>query len=161
MIVNRRVEQGVYVVLVLSLQEGHRPLRSAELSAILGVSDSYLKKILRKLVLAGIVSSSAGRDGGFQLVRSVEEISLFDVYAALEGPECDLKLSGIGQRIFVDDGKFARGEEKVASAFGRANAAFCAELRGLMLSELVGKEHYERGDVDFAARIEKLQGKAS
>lgn len=51
MVVNRCVEQGIYVVLILSLQKDHRPLLSKELSAILSVSDSYLKKILRKLVL--------------------------------------------------------------------------------------------------------------
>ena len=53
MTVNRCVEQGIYVVLILSLQKDHRPLRSSELSDMLSVSDSYLKKVLRRLVLAG------------------------------------------------------------------------------------------------------------
>ena len=56
MIINQCVEQGIYVVLILSLEKDHRPLRSSELSTILSVSDSYLKKILRKLVWAGITS---------------------------------------------------------------------------------------------------------
>ena len=46
MIVNRCVEQGIYVTLILSAQKDHRPLRSTELSAILSVSDSYLKQII-------------------------------------------------------------------------------------------------------------------
>ena len=53
MIINQCVEQGIFVVLILSLERDHHPLRSAELSSILSVSDSYLKKILRKLVLGG------------------------------------------------------------------------------------------------------------
>ena len=69
MVVNRRVEQGIYVVLMLSLEKDHRPLRSTELSSLLSVSDSYLKKILRQLVLADIITSTAGRDGGFQLAQ--------------------------------------------------------------------------------------------
>ena len=83
-------------MLILSLEKDRRPLRSTELSAILSVSDSYLKKILRKLVLADIITSSRGKDGGFQLARSVEEISMYDIYAALEGEKCELKISGLG-----------------------------------------------------------------
>ena len=156
MIVNQCVEQGIYVALILSLERDHRPLRSTELSDILSVSDSYLKKILRKLVLGGVIVSCTGKDGGFRLTRSIEEISVYDIYAALEGEECDLKLSGIGRRIFIDDEKFMRGEEKVASAFQRANEAFCAELRGMMLSELVSREHYLKGTIEFAERPSAL-----
>ncbi len=151
MVVNRCVEQGINVVLILSLEKDHRPLRSTQLSAILSVSDSYLKKILRKLVLAGIITSSPGKDGGFQLARSIEEISIFDVYSALEGEKCDLKRSGIGHRIFVYGKEFAKEEERVVSVFERANAAFCDELRKLTISELASKEHYQNGTVDFEA----------
>ncbi|URN96263.1 MAG: Rrf2 family transcriptional regulator [Candidatus Pristimantibacillus lignocellulolyticus] len=37
------------------------------------VSDSYLKKILRQLVVAGLVTSSASKDGGYQLARSIKK----------------------------------------------------------------------------------------
>ena len=157
MIVNQCVEQGIYVTLILSAQKDHRPLRSTELSVILSVSDSYLKKILRKLVIAGIIDSTAGKDGGFQLARSVEKISVYDIYAALEGERCELKLSGIGRRIFIDNEKFVQGEEKVAFVFEQANAAFGNELKKLMLSELISKGHYLHGDVDFTARAAALQ----
>ena len=98
-IVNRCVKQGIYVTLILSLEKDHRPLRSTELSTILSVSDSYLKKILRKLVLAGIVLSCAGKDGGFKLARSIEEISIYDIYSALEGERIDFCQSGIYTNI--------------------------------------------------------------
>ena len=157
MVVNQCVEQGIYVVLMLSLERDHRPLRSTQLSMILSVSDSYLKKILRKLVLAEIITSNAGRDGGFQLARSIEEISVYDVYSALEGEGCDLKLSGIGNRIFVHGKEFAKEEEKVVSVFDRASAAFCEELRKLKISELASKEHYQYGTVDFESQINESQ----
>ena len=153
MVVNRCVEQGIYVVLILSLEMDHRPLRSTQLSSILSVSDSYLKKILRKLVLADIITSNAGKDGGFQLARSVEEISIYDVYSALEGERCDLKLSGIGRRIFIYGKEFAQEEEKVVSVFDRANETFGQELRKLKVSDLVSKEYYQHGTIDFEALI--------
>jgi len=143
------VEQGIYVVLILSLEKDHRPLRSTELSTILSVSDSYLKKILRKLVLADIITSQPGKDGGFQLTRSVEEISIYDVYCALEGQECELKTSGIGERIFVYGKDYFQEEEKVVSVFERANEAFLDELRKFYLSELISREHYLAGTIDF------------
>ena len=157
LVINHCVEQGIYVVLLLSLEKEHRPLRSTQLSALLSVSDSYLKKILRKLVLADIITSNAGKDGGFQLARSIEEISVYDVYSALEGEECDLKLSGIGSRIFIYGKEFAHEEEKVVAAFRRANAAFCDELRKLTIAELASKEYYQRGTVDFEALLNEAE----
>ena len=149
MLINKCVEQGIYVVLLLSLQKDHESLRSTELSSLLSVSDSYLKKILRKLVLAGIITSNPGKEGGYQLARSVEEISVYDVYTALEGEECELKMTGIGNRIFLYGKDFHEGEEKVRSVFDKANDAFGEKLKTLYLSELVSKEYYENGTVDF------------
>ena len=154
MIVNQCVEQGIYVVLLLSLEKEHKPLRSTEMSTILSVSDSYLKKILRKLVVAGIIRSMPGKEGGFQLSRSVEEITLYDIYTALEGESVELKTSGIGSRIFIYGKDFAGEEEKAVAAFERAHAAFGNELRKMYLSELLSEEHYKKGTVDFKGLLE-------
>ena len=155
MIINRCVEQGIYVTLILALEHEHKPLRSRVLSSILSVSDSYLKKILRKLVIAGIIVSSPGKDGGFQLSRSVEEISVYDVYSALEGESCDIKMSGIGSRIFIYGSNFSDGEKKVVSIFDKANEAFCDELRNLRLSELLNRVNYKYGTIDFESVLKK------
>ncbi len=159
MIVNGCVEQGIYVVLILSLEKDHRPLRSSTLSSILYVSDSYLKKILRKLVIANIITSISGKDGGFQLARSIEEISVYDIYSALEGQKCELKLSDIGNRVFVYGKEFAREEQKVVTVFDKANEAFCDELRKLKISELATKEYYQNGTVDFEERLNEFKNK--
>lgn len=42
--INKSVEQGVYVLLMMALQKDHAPVKSHVLSQILGVSDSYLKR---------------------------------------------------------------------------------------------------------------------
>ena len=149
MIINQCVEQGIYVVLILALEKDHRPLSSSQLSSFLSVSDSYLKKILRKLVLAGIIISCPGKDGGYQLARSLEDICVYDIYAALEGAECEVKLSGIGNRIFIDDQKFMRGKELLLSLFDRANTVFTDELKKLPLSELADRENYQNGMMEF------------
>lgn len=61
---------------MLGLQKDNQSVKSNVMSKILKVSDSYLKKILRKLVLADLVISSASKDGGFQLKKSLNQITL-------------------------------------------------------------------------------------
>ncbi len=52
----------------------------------LGVSRNHLSKILMKLAREGLVLSHRGPGGGFSLARKPEEISLFEIYEAVEGP---------------------------------------------------------------------------
>ena len=59
------LEQAICIVLLISTSS--RPVKSSELSKKLNVSDSYLKKIMRQLVKAKIVSSIASKNGGFVL----------------------------------------------------------------------------------------------
>lgn len=51
--ISKSLEQATFVLLMLALQKEHWPIKSIVFSQRLGVSDSYLKKVLRKLVVAG------------------------------------------------------------------------------------------------------------
>ena len=82
--ISKSFEQGIYVLLMLGLQKDNQTVKSNVMSTILQVSDSYLKKILRKLVLAELITSNASKDGGFQLKKSLKQITLYDVYNAIE-----------------------------------------------------------------------------
>lgn len=46
---------------------------------------NYLAKIMRRLVKKGLVRSMVGPDGGYSLRKHPREISLRDVYEAIEG----------------------------------------------------------------------------
>ncbi|MDQ7006713.1 MAG: Rrf2 family transcriptional regulator [Acidobacteriota bacterium] len=50
------------------------------------VPSSFMAKILRRLVRAGLLSSTRGAKGGFRLARPAGEISVLDVVTAIEGP---------------------------------------------------------------------------
>ena len=52
----------------------------------LAVSGAHLSKVLQRLARAGLVESERGPKGGFRLGRPAEDISLLDVYEAIEGP---------------------------------------------------------------------------
>ena len=49
------------------------------------VSPTYLSKILTQLVKAGLITSSTGVKGGYNLSKNAEEISFMDVINATEG----------------------------------------------------------------------------
>lgn len=55
------------------------------LSSFLGVSESYLSKIMTKLRKDGLVHSVTGVQGGYELARPASEISFLDVIEATEG----------------------------------------------------------------------------
>jgi Rrf2 family protein len=57
-----------------------------EIAGRLGVSPHHLAKVMQRLVRAGLIRSARGVGGGFQLTRPAKDISLLEVYEAVEGP---------------------------------------------------------------------------
>jgi len=51
----------------------------------IGVSGAHLSKVLQRLAKQGIVESVRGPKGGFRLARDPSEVTLLDVYEAVEG----------------------------------------------------------------------------
>ena len=50
-----------------------------------GISDKYLEAIIKPLVVAGILASVRGKNGGYQLARPASDITAGDVIRAVEG----------------------------------------------------------------------------
>ena len=78
------VEYGLHCLLWLVGSKGE-PASSRDLAELQGISTSFLAKIFPKLEKAGIVLSSEGIRGGYQLARAPEAITVLDVVDALEG----------------------------------------------------------------------------
>lgn len=55
------------------------------LARVLDASEAHLAKIFQRLTKAGFVSSVRGPAGGFVLAKEASEISLLDIYEAIEG----------------------------------------------------------------------------
>ncbi|WP_167147013.1 Rrf2 family transcriptional regulator [Actinomyces sp. ZJ308] len=155
---NRSTEQAVFVVLMLALQEGHRPVASSTLARILGVSDSYLKKVLRTLVVAGLVEASPGREGGFALARPVEELTFGDVFTVMESIEAPTTTPELALSIFPPSAHLDRSIALVESTMAHASEAFVQALSDLPLTALLEKGAYEEGSVDWAHRGGAVEG---
>ena len=66
-------------------KNGHR-MDAKSISDETGVTLRFSLKILRKLVSAGITKSYKGTQGGYELAKPPEEISLLEVIETVEGP---------------------------------------------------------------------------
>lgn len=148
--VNKSVEQAVFVLLMLALQKGHKPVKSRVLSQKLQVSDSYLKKILMTLKNNGLISSNISKHGGYQLARPIEQITLKDVFFALNLNQDPYDRSHLSQTLFPTEQKHTQeSEDKLYSVLDTAFDKFYAELATLKLSALLIKGNYERGVIDW------------
>lgn len=61
-------------------------MSTGEFASMLKVSEAHLSKVLQRLVKSRIVKSVRGAKGGFTLAKSGDEISLLDIFEAIEGP---------------------------------------------------------------------------
>ena len=78
--IRKSFEQAICILLLIGTSEG--PLKRHELSKKLVVSESYLKKVTRQLVVAGLITSKASKLGGFILNKKMNDIfkNLLDNY---------------------------------------------------------------------------------
>lgn len=147
--VSKSVEQGIYVLCILALQKGHTSVKSQTLSSLLQVSDSYLKKLLAKMVKADLITSSANRSGGYQLSRPVQEITVYDVFSALDQDRDLLELQHLAGHIFPDQEHAEQSEAKIRDAFNRGFEDLYSELKNLKISDLLRSEYIEEGFMDW------------
>ena len=80
------------MVLIAKSDDGN--INANIISETTGASKNHISKVMQRLVKDGLVKSMRGPTGGFQLNKKPEEISMLDVYEAIEGKvkidECPL-----------------------------------------------------------------------
>ncbi|CAM3297645.1 RrF2 family transcriptional regulator [Rhodothermus bifroesti] len=100
---SRACEYGLRAVLYLATLNHNGYISIREIGEQLQISVPFLTKIFQKLTQAGLMQSLRGPSGGVMFARSPEEITLFDVIVAIDGPalftECVLGLPGCGEAV--------------------------------------------------------------
>ena len=61
-------------------------LATRDMASSLRVSEAHLAKVMQRLGRAGLVNSFRGPKGGFSLAKPGDQITLLDVFQAVEGP---------------------------------------------------------------------------
>jgi Rrf2 family protein len=70
--------------LLASAPEKHQSVH--DMAVVLKASEHHLAKVLQRLTKAGIVTSVRGPKGGFVLARKAVDLSMLEVFEAVEGP---------------------------------------------------------------------------
>lgn len=84
--ISSRCEYGLRAMVYLAQQEAGKPVPLTEIVAREGIPGPFLERILARLRDAGLVSTTRGVSGGYQLARGAETIAVGDIMTALEGP---------------------------------------------------------------------------
>ncbi|MFV1996034.1 MAG: Rrf2 family transcriptional regulator [Verrucomicrobiales bacterium] len=82
----------------LAIESPEAAVRARDLSEGSGIPAHYLAKVLRRLVLAGLLESQKGLGGGFSLSREPSEILFSDILKAVDAyPSLDRCAFGWGE----------------------------------------------------------------
>jgi Rrf2 family cysteine metabolism transcriptional repressor len=84
--VSTRGEYGVRAMVALAKNYGQGPLSIAAVSKASSVPMPYLEQLIGPLRRAGLVESTRGAHGGYQLTRDPREVWIGEVYRVMEGP---------------------------------------------------------------------------
>lgn len=87
--ISERVDNAVRAMGELAVG-GTEPVKAETIATSQDMSLKYLLDILRDLKRGELVRSKRGPDGGFTLSRPASEISLADVFRAVDGPLADV-----------------------------------------------------------------------
>jgi Rrf2 family protein len=63
-----------------------KPVKGEQLAGAQGIPQNFLENILTEMRRAGIIRTRRGAEGGYQLARPADEISVAEVLRAVEGP---------------------------------------------------------------------------
>jgi len=104
---------------------------AADVAAATGIALPTVSKLLKSLAKSGLVTSTRGANGGYELARSPREISAADVIDALEGPVSITECSSIDSLCEHE------GVCSVGGAWQRINVAIRRALNDVTLSDLL------------------------
>ncbi len=83
---SRRGDYSVRAMLYLARHANDGRRKARQVASAMEIPKQYVTQILANLVAHGLLEATAGREGGYELSRAPEEITLLEVVEAAEGP---------------------------------------------------------------------------
>ncbi len=97
------VEYAMHCLLYMTDSPSGKAFGIKDLASYQGVSETYLSKVFSKLKKSGIVKSIPGVNGGYELLRTPESISFWDIVEAIEGTDPLFQCAEIRQNEILLD----------------------------------------------------------
>ena len=133
----KSTEQAICIMVMLYLQDRHVFLNSKEISQRLNISPTYLKKIMRKLVVNDLVKANTGIGGGYKY-KSNKKITLYDIYVALNDEvEIFALKTDYVSRIFEGALAVDKRYSKYLKKVNTVNKAIKSSLEDITIENLV------------------------
>ncbi len=119
---------GLHTMALLAKHHSQR-FTNQEIAETLSASGHHLAKVMQRLARVGLVDSIRGPQGGFLLDRPAEEITLLEIYEAVEGP--------VGRTACLSDAPACGGKSCILGATIQSiHRQVCEYLGKTTLSEL-------------------------
>jgi len=138
-----KLRYGLRALIDLALHLGGPPVQSHDIAVRQGIPESYLNQLLILLRRGGLVRSVRGPQGGHQLARAANAISLADIVLALDGP------TTTEQSPTELRGSDATTDAVVRETWTQADAAITAVLARVMLDEMVRERQHREAAYSF------------
>ncbi|MBW2387700.1 MAG: Rrf2 family transcriptional regulator [Deltaproteobacteria bacterium] len=134
MVLSQTAEYALRAMAWLATAPTREPVRAKDLSVATGIPSHYLSKVMRRLVLAGLLISQKGQGGGFLLAKAPSEIPFIDILNAVDA--------------FPTEGRCAFGWGEcdevrpcpLHASWSQLNEQFKAWAEGTTLAELAREE---------------------
>lgn len=131
---------GLYAMFYLAQHAGNGP-QPLKAVAEIGVPEDYLEQLLGNLRRAGLVTTVRGAQGGYQLSKSPEEITVGDIIDATEGP---LSIS----ECLSDEGSCHRsGQCRTRRVWEYLSNSINDLLQSITLRDMLERENFGETDV--------------
>jgi Rrf2 family protein len=129
--VSAKVDYAVRAGVELAAAAGEGPVKGDRIATRQEIPLNFLENILLDMRQAGLVRSQRGRDGGYWLARSADEISVADVIRAVEGPLATVR----GER--AEALRYAGAAEPLQEVWVAVRANLRAVLERVTLAHIV------------------------
>ena len=129
--ITRTADYGVRLMTRLAAAPVGTRMTVADMARESGASTTFTGKILQRLASARLVVSHRGFEGGFELARPADGISVLDIVSALDGPLC------LNECLPGGGGCDRQPWCGAYDVWGRAQAALSAVLAAESLDRLV------------------------
>lgn len=84
MLLTQTAEYALRAMAVLAARWSTERVTSSQLARDANIPSHYVSKVMRRLVVAGLVDARRGHHGGFRLARAPEEITFMQVLDAVD-----------------------------------------------------------------------------
>lgn len=138
--ISKLTDYGTVILACLAGQPG-RPMAAAEVAELTRIALPTVSKLLKTLQRSGLVTSTRGSLGGYQLALPAADITAARILDALEGPFAITECSGEHSNCGLES------KCRVGHVWQRVNSAIRRALAEVTLAQLAGTERLAVGSV--------------